>query len=196
MIRALMCVCMCSLCACSQLYYDLGEPLDQRQLPEQGAQLRLKDVLSKLGPPQRFSAIAGGYVMAWEHWQIKEQTLGVSLGPLGVDLFSIDMGNAQVAGEFLVLNFDSMHNYRGGSFSRWDEQAGSGSALQPSFGVVDVVDVDDLLQAMPQHRWGAISLQPLPRALNAVSSPDGGQGGLEQRGTPVGAGQRTLEWDD
>jgi hypothetical protein len=179
---------------CTQWSYDIGEPLTRAQQPAADAQLQ--DVLQQLGPPQRISSLPGGYVLGWEHWVVKELTLGLSLGPLGADLLAIDWGSAQVSGEFLLLTFNRQHRLVESSFTRWDEHAGGGKALQPSLGLVDVVDVSDLVGAMPQHRWGATSFQRLPRSLNSASSPDSGGSGLEQRGTPNGAGQRTLELED
>ena len=60
---------------------------------------------------------------------------------------------------------------------------------------MSVVDVDDLVSRMPQHSWGAASLDRLPEALNAHNRPDMGQAGIQQRGTPTGIGQQTLEMD-
>ena len=191
---SLLVVALCLLGGCTRWAYDIGQPLSAAQQPAADAQLR--EVLEQLGPPQRISALPGGYVMAWEHWIVQELTLGLSLGPLGVDLLAIDWGSALVSGEFLMLTFNSQHQMVDSSFTRWDERAGGGTALQPSLGIVDVVDVSDLVGVMPQHRWGATSLQRLPRSLNSASSPDSGQGGLEQRGTPLGAGQRALELED
>ena len=185
---------LCFVSGCTSWAYDIGEPLSAAQQPAADAPLR--EVLEQLGPPQRISALPGGYAMAWEHWVVKELTLGLSLGPLGADLLAIDWGSAQVSGEFLMLTFNSQHRMVDSSFTRWDENAGGGTALQPSLGIVDVVDVSDLVGVMPQHRWGATSLQRLPRSLNSGSSPDSGESGLEQRGTPLGAGQRTLELED
>lgn len=188
--------CCTLLWGCSRWTYELGAPLSEGDLPASNEQVALSSVLEQLGPPQRLAAIADGYVLAWEHWRIQENALGVSLGPLGVDLFSFDWGRARIAGEFIVLRFDQQHRLTDQSFARWDEVAGAGTALQPSIGVVDVISVGDLLLPMPQHRWGAQWLQPMPAPLNAQSSPDTGQGSLEQRGTPAGAGQRTMEWAD
>lgn len=179
---------------CTRWSYDIGEPLTRAQQPATDA--RLGDVLHQLGPPQRISSLPGGYVLGWEHWVVKELTLGLSLGPMGADLLAIDWGSAQVSGEFLLLTFNRQHRLVDSSFTRWDEHAGGGKALQPSLGLVDVVDVSDLVGAMPQHRWGASSYQRLPSSLNSASSPDSGESGLEQRGTPRGAGQRTLELQD
>ena len=187
---ALACV---ALAACSRSQYQLGSALGEAQLAQLQEVQDLSGALARFGPPQRVAAIADGYVLAWEHWRIGEKSLGVSLGPLGVEAFSVDWGRAQLAGEFLLMRFDRAHSLSNYSFSRWDADGGGGSALQPSLGIVDVVDVDDLLTPMPQHRWGATWLQELSASLNSANSPDSGASALEQRGTPAGIGQRSLE---
>ncbi len=182
------------LSGCTQWRYDMGDPLSPSQTPEPGQAPTLSEVLEQLGPPMRISATADGYVLAWEHWRVKEDTIGLSLGPLGADFLSIDLGNARMEGEFILATFNSEHELTGAAFSDWDSEAGRGQALQPFFGV-SVVDVDDLVSRMPQHSWGAASLDRLPEALNAHNRPDTGQAGIQQRGTPTGIGQQTLEMD-
>jgi len=51
----------------------------------------------------------------------------------------------------------------------------------------------ELIASAPQHHWGMSMLNPLPQTLNAANDIDAGMHGLEQRGTPIGVGQRTLE---
>ena len=150
-------------------------------------------VLERLGPPLRVAAIERGYLLAWEHWHIAEDTLGFSLGALGADFMTVDWGAARASGEFLLLTFDSEHRVTGGGYSGWDSEAGGGRSLQPLLGFVPIVDVDDLLERLPQHRWGAASLGSLPVTLNANSAVDSGQAGMEQRGTPKAVGQHSLE---
>ena len=189
--------CICTLLilqGCTQWRYTLGDPLSRKQTPTTVETPSLGSVLAALGPPMRMSATVDGYVLAWEHWRIKEDTVGLSLGPLGVDFLSIDVGNARMEGEFILATFNSEHELTGAAFSDWDSEAGRGQALQPFFGV-SVVDVDDLVSRLPHHRWGAASLDRLPEALNAHNRPDTGQAGIQQRGTPTGIGQQTLEMD-
>ena len=182
--------CLYGLTGCTQWHYDLGMPLVEQSVPDEGASLG--QALAQLGPPHRISADGTGLVLAWEHWRVRETSLGIRLGALGADLLSLDFGDARVAGEFLLLGFDAERRLVSRSFSRWDRRAGQGTALQPFVGV-SLVDVDDLVTRMPQHRWGATSLQRLSQALNAAADPDSGAAGLEQRGTPTGTGQRSLE---
>ena len=181
------------LSGCTQWRYDLGEPLTEIGLGSQGQGLELGEVLRRLGPPLRMAPIEGGYVLAWEHWYIAEDTVGFSLGVVGADFFTVDWGTARATGEFLLLTFDDEHRLSGGGYAGWDSETGGGRSLQPLLGFVPIVDVDDLRQRLPQHRWGAAALRSLPVTLNAASAVDLGRAGLEQRGTPKGVGQQTLE---
>ena len=181
------------LAGCTQWRYDLGTPLSAEQLPAASAGLNLGNVLQQLGPPHRVSATADGYVLAWESWKIREDTIGLSLGALGADLLSVDWGKARVSSDFLLAFFDRQHRLTGSAFTQWQGDAGGGRAVQPMLGLVSLVDVDDLVDYLPQHRWGASLLQPLPKAANRDSRPDTGQNGIQRRGTPAGVGQQSLE---
>ncbi|WP_189476847.1 hypothetical protein [Parahalioglobus pacificus] len=190
MTRVLFLCALFLLQGCTQWRYDIGEPVSQYPADVGST---LADAILVLGPPLRTIPTASGYVMAWEHWQISENSVGLSLGFLGVDSLSVDWGEASITGEFLLLAFNPQHTLVGSEFSRFDSEAGGGAALQPLASLVDVVDVGDLTEALPQHRWGAVNLQALPTALNAVWQPELGGRVLEQRGTPNGIGQRSVE---
>ncbi len=182
------------LSACSQWRYDLGTPLaEDIAIPAQHTPLA--EALAVLGPPLRMSATDTGFVLAWEHWHIREDSVGLRLGVLGADFMSADWGEMRIKGEFLLLTFDKQHLLTGAARSNWDSNGGGGKSIQPLFGFVSVVDVEDLTDIMPQHHWGSSLLQPLPGTLNSSSNLDTGQSGLQQRGTPTAAGQQSLEMD-
>jgi hypothetical protein len=180
------------LTACSQWRYDLGTPLPVIDLPQQ--QMPLAEVLDLLGPPQRMSATDTGFVLAWEHWHIREDSIGVRLGALGADFLSADWGQMNVKGEFLLLTFDRQHLLTSAARSQWDNYGGGGRAIQP-FGIMSVVDSGDLIGPLPQHDWGNSLLQRLPGSLNMSSNLTSGQSGLQQRGTPTAIGQQSLEME-
>ncbi len=136
-----------------------------------------------------------GFVLAWEHWHIREDAIGIRLGLLGADFLSADWGEMRVKGEFLLLTFNKQHLLSSATHSEWDNYGGGGKSIQPMFGFVSVVDADDLTKPLPQHEWGGTLLQSLPRTLNINSSLDSGQNGLQQRGTPTAAGQHALQID-
>ena len=184
---------LCLLAGCTQWHYDLGRPLSKADIPDVEQHMTLAQVLTDLGPPQRMSATSNGYVLAWEHWQVKEQTLGLGLGALGAELFSFGWGDLRAKGEFLVVTFNRQHQLTSSTLSQWDNYGGGGKSIQPFLGLVSVVDAGDLVGKMPQHRWGGAFLKPIPRALNRGSNSDTGHNGIEQRGTPGAIGQQSLE---
>lgn len=181
------------LSACTQWRYELGTRLSPEALPDAGRSLSLARVLDILGPPHRISAAGAGYVLAWEYWKIREDSIGLSLGVLGTDLLSMDWGDAHMHGEFLLVTFNRDHQVTSSTFARWSNDAGGGQAIQPMLGLVSLVDVGDMVDHMPHHQWGGALLQPLPQAINTPSRPDTGQSGIQRRGTPTGTGQQSLE---
>lgn len=180
---------------CTQWRYELGKPLSAEIISSTSGLVTLADVLTELGPPQRISAAGSGYVLAWEFWQIGEDTAGLSLGALGTDLLSVDWGESSISGDFLLVTFNRQHQVTSSTFSHWSNDGGGGKAIQPLLGLVPLVDVDDLVNHMPHHQWGAALLRPIPQAINTDSRPDMGQSGIQQRGTPTGTGQQSLEID-
>ena len=181
------------LAGCTRWTYDIGRNLTPADVPAVEDQLKIGDVLARLGPPQRMSVLPSGYVLAYEYWHIVEDKVGFSLSAAGADLLSLDWGSARTEGDFLLLGFNREHQLVDSTFEQWNRDAGAGRGIQPLVSVISVVDVDDLTNPMPQHRWGAFSLERLPVTLNADNHLDSGQHGLEQRGTPVNIGQRSLE---
>ena len=177
----------------TQWRYDLGDHLTRPNIDQLEKGMPLSEVMDIFGPPQRMSASVSGYIMAWEHWQVDEDSLGFRLGALGADLLSLDWGKSRIRGEFLLVTFDRDHRLSGTTVSEWDSDAGGGQGIQPIDSVLSTVDVDDLVARLPQHDWGATYLMELPQALNTPSSPTSGQAGVEQRGTPPTIGQKSLE---
>lgn len=192
MLRRIVLVSALLLAGCTQRFYQMGAALPGADSdPRPGSSLQ--SVLEHLGPPQRLSRTPAGWVLAWEAWRVSESAVGASLGFLGVDALTVDWGDARVRGTFLLVSFDRERRVSSVSRSVWDNDVGGGSAVQPLAGIAPVVSVGDLLWPLPQHGWGGSLLMPLPTALNNEHRPGMGSNGLEQRGTPSGIGQRSLE---
>ena len=183
-----------AIAGCSVSRYDIGQALPAADLERMQTQgVGVGEVLATLGPPLRLSALEGGYVLAWEYWQIQENQVGVSLRAVGADFFSLDWGAADTRGEFLLLAFDTEHRLTDSTLVRWDRELGGGQGVQPLFSFVSVVDINDLTEPLPTHRWGASNWQDLPRSLNRAQRMDTGGAGLEQRGSAATVGQHALE---
>jgi hypothetical protein len=183
------------LAGCTQWYYEFGEAIPAGY-ETRAEGLSLARVLAELGPPLRFLASEQGLVMAWESWRIRETSVGLTLGFVGVDALEFDWGDARVRGDYLLLLVNGQHRVSAAARVQRDNDLGGGAALQPFGGLVSVVDVQDLLRPLPQHRWGGSQLLRPPRALNNAARPGMGDSAIEQRGTPGGAGQRSLGWSD
>lgn len=194
LLRGLLPACLALLGGCSQWHYELGTPIDETAMPRAGERPHLQQVLDVFGPPLHLSASDGGYVMAWEYWWIREQSIGFNLGPLGADFLAIDAGALHTRGEHIVMTFDRDHRMSAASYSSWDTRAGGGMGIQP-LGIVSVVDGDDLNGNLPQQEWGAALLAEDEITINRQSSTGTGQNGIEQRGTPRDIGQNSLELD-
>ncbi|TXS96180.1 hypothetical protein FV139_01350 [Parahaliea maris] len=191
--KALAVFSLLTLAGCTRWNYQLGSPLAGTAPPAQGQSMA--EVLTALGPPLRLSSTPTGYVMGWEAWRIQENSVGFSLGAMGADFLSVDWGDARIAGQFMVVSFDAERQVTGAAYAEWDNDGGGGTAVQPFVGLADVVEVEDLLDPLPQTWWGGTLLQRLPEALNAQARPDMGSTGIQQRGTPNGIGQQSLELD-
>ena len=192
--RLALCWCLLLVTGCSQSYHLLGEslPIDVEQRLSRGT---MSELLKTLGPPHRLSSTSDGYVMAWEYWQIEEVGVGVGLSALGIDALQLDWGDARVDSDFILVFVDGRHRITDIARSSWAGDISDAASLMPFVGVGQFMDVDDLTEPLPQHNWGASMLLPLPESQNNGLRPGMGDTGIEQRGTPAGVGQRSLELD-
>ena len=186
--------CLVLMVGCSQSYHFLGESLP-KDLDQRLSGGTLSELLETLGPPHRLSSTPHGYVMAWEHWQIEEVGVGVGLSALGIDALQLDWGDASVDSDFILVHVDDQHRVTEVTRATWAGDVSDAASLMPLVGVGQFMDVDDLTEPLPQHHWGASMLLPLPESQNNRWRPGMGDTGIEQRGTPVGIGQRSLEFD-
>ncbi len=179
------------LTGCSQWRTNLGTPLTVASAPGQGTSLQ--SVLDNLGPPLYLASTPLGYVMAWEYRSVSKNKLGLSLGFLGADFLQADWGLMTTSGQYLVLGFDRDHTLQVHAWEAWDKSGGRGQGVQPFAEIIPVVRSEDLVDYLPQHRWGAQMLRELPVGLNRGSDPNTGENGLQRRGAPKNTGQRALE---
>ncbi len=187
-------LCLVLLTGCVQWReYELGVPIAESEVPDPAQGWTVADVMARFGPPLRMSRDGSGYVMAWEFWDIDEYKVGFGLGFTGADALNVDWGRANASGDFMLLNFDRDHRLVSASFEEWKRNAGGGQGVQAFISAVDVVEVDDLLEELAQHRWGGQSLRRLPVTLNQQNRLDSGDSGLEQRGGTRVIGQHALE---
>jgi len=142
------------------------------------------------------SALPGGFVMLYEFIDAQERQLGINLDFIGINWFKIATGRGLADRQALLLVFDEIGVLRAKDYQSWTEPVGKGLALQFLIVAMPTVDTRHLWETSAQHLWGRGALEPLPVTLNTGQSIVTGSHGLEMRGTPRSAGQRTLEGED
>jgi len=185
-----------ALSGCTILSRRAGEPIPVARVPLNEGATTAGQLVAALGPPARMSALPGGFAMLYEYIRAEERQLGINLEFIGIDWFKVATGRGVAERQALLLVFDDGGTLRASDFQAWTEPVGKGLALQFLFVAMPTVDTRHLWETSEQHVWGRGALEPLPVTLNAGQSIVTGGYGLEIRGTPRSAGQRTLEGED
>lgn len=187
-------VCFVTLVSgCSVFNRQLGDPIDGKHAGFEERETTVHDVIAALGPPLKLSNLPDGMVMLYEYAEISERQLGLNLDFADLGLLKFSTGRGNIDREALVLVFDQRGVLQAHRYASWADKPARGSAVQLFFVAVPTVKVDYFLEKPEQHGWGAGLLESLPATLNAGHSVRSGEHGLELRGTPKNAGQRTLE---
>jgi hypothetical protein len=181
---------------CTILGRRHGEPIAESDLRLQEGVTTAAEAVRGLGPPARMSALPGGFAMLYEYINAEERQLGINLDFIGIDWFKMATGRGLAKRQTLLLVFDDGGTLRASDFQAWTEPVGKGLALQFLFIAMPTVDTRHLWETSEQHLWGRGELEPLSVTLNAGQSIVTGSHGLEMRGTPRAAGQRTLEGEE
>lgn len=178
---------------CSVIRKEIGEPLPVGS----EALSRTRDyheVLDVLGPPHSLNQSEHGMTFLYEQVDLTEKQVGISLGVGDVSLFKLVVAREIADRQVLVITFDADGLTRSVGYREWSEVAATGAALQLIVVVAGVAGAGELTEPPPAHQWGFGLLEAdLPRLLNRGNSPETGNAGVEQKGTPTNAGQRTLE---
>jgi len=151
-------------------------------------------VLEALGPPAKLSALGEGMVFLYEEAELLERQLGINIHFRDVPILKFVVGRGSAERQAMALVFDDTGLLRGARRDSWNQDLGGGASAQLVGAVVPVTDSGGLDESPAVHDWGAMLLQPnLPIALNPQSSLLTGQNGVQQFGTPLTAGQHSLE---
>ncbi len=182
------------LLGCTNMHKSYGTPLpESTEILHKGGS-HYRDVLSVLGPPTQLSAMGDGMVFLYEQTDISERQVGISIDYDWLRLLKFALGSARVHRRVAVMLFDSQGILESREDKEWVDELGGGGSIQFVMAFISVVDTEDLEVTPYQHRWGAQILNKSQfDLLNAPSSLETGQSGVELLGTPTGAGQRTLE---
>jgi len=182
-----------ALSGCSTIEKQFDQPPHLPDSSQDKRPTHYFEVLDELGPPARLTSMPGGFAFLYETLKINERQFGISSDVAILRWFKLSYGSASASqGAYVyVFNNDGYLQSYGNRFLK--ENVGKGLSFQFIVKVTPIVDTSHLEQSPGQHTWGASLLKPLPITLNSSHGMDAGLYGLELRGTPTSAGQRTLE---
>jgi hypothetical protein len=169
--------------SCTRIHISNDKEIDAARTRAIQRNTPYADVLVALGPPAKLTALPSGFAFLYESSQVLQRGIALSVYFLR---FSVTKGD-RVLDAYVVL-FDE----RG--FVVGHEQITKSVPSSLTFAVTIPTGgpPPELTASAPQHHWGMRMLDPLPQTLNAANDVDAGMHGLEQRGTPIAVGQRTL----
>ncbi len=182
--------------ACTYIDRQVGQDFSRAAAPLLASvePLGVDDVLAALGPPQKLSALPGGYVFLYQQFDIAEKQIGISSDRPLLKWFKLSLASADVDADTLVLQFDREDRLVANGFSSTREELGEGGSIMFALNFLSMIDSDRLDRDIQgPNRWGMSLLVKPQVALNRQNSVDSGQAGVELRGTPVDTGQRSLE---
>jgi hypothetical protein len=171
--------------SCTRIHLSNDKEIDTARTRTIQHNTPYTDVLVVLGPPAKLTALPSGFAFLYESTQVLQRGLTLSVYFLSA---SVTKGD-RVLDAYVVV-FDE----RGLVVGHEKLMKSVPSSL--TFAVTIPTGggpPPELSASAPQHRWGMSMLNPLPETLNAANDIEAGMYGLEQRGTPIAIGQKTLE---
>ncbi len=190
------------LCAagCSYLDAQIDRPLDWDDANFVEGKTHYRAVLARMGPPAKLTRADSGVAFLYESMRLQEGQVGLSIDDEGLGIsiqwlqfIKFAYGKAWSDRQALVLTFDRDGILTSEQYRDWEQAVGTGFTVQFVAQAGSVVDSTAVRRDVDPNRWGRRLLRPLAQGLNNPNSVDDGRYGLEQRGTPVGVGQRSLE---
>lgn len=153
----------------------------------------VSDVIEEIGPPSKLSRYGSGMVFLYESIEKRERQLGLSSDYNILRLLKFSYARGTADREMLLLIFNNEGILTAKGHKIFQENLGSGQAIDFLFSIQSLVDSSSLEQDPPSLSWGRSLLTPLPESLNYNHNITSGNSGLEQLGVPKGVGQSTLE---
>ena len=178
---------------CSHFRTELGKPLVADTAAFVAGETSVQTVMRALGPPNQVCALPEGFACLYEHSEIGEFQLGVSVNVPVLRLLKFIRAWNYVDQDILLMTFDDQGRLRGLGADHWNADLGGGTAVQLIVSIISLTDASAFRRPADAHSWGAASLQALPKTLNAEQSLRSGAHGLQLRTAPSYTGQQTLE---
>ena len=182
------------LTGCAKLTHDIGGALEQSAVESIRPGVHYAEVLGRLGPPTKLSALPNGMVFVYEHANLTERQYGLILpGEIGKWIKAV-YASADADIETMIFVFDAAGSLRSSDEDVWHTDAGAGMSLTLLFSTGSFTDTERYSSSPVRSLgWGKSLLMPPLVSLNSRQNLETGQNGIQLTTSPAAVGQHTLE---
>ena len=182
------------LSGCAHMEHDIGAPLPTDAMNDFAAGSYYGEVLDRLGPPNKLSALPDGMVFQYEHVKLRERQYGLILpGEIGNWIKAV-YASADADVEVMQFIFDEDGKLRAGDSEVWSADAGAGVSVTLILSAGSFTDTEQYEQSASRSLdWGRALTIPLLKTLNAGQDLEIGSNGVQLTATTQIVGQHTLE---
>ena len=184
------------LCSCTVISKKID---NVRALEEHSfilSETHYREVIDKVGPPSKLSTYNDGLVFLYESIDIRERQLGLNFNYQIFRWLKFSYAKGLAERETLLLIFDRDGYLIAKNYKEFEENLGSGQAVNFLVTIESLVDTSSLEEEPASLSWGSSLLNPLPEALNYSQNLGTGESGVEQLWVPKSVGQHSLELKD
>ena len=178
----------------------ISKKIDKNRTLDENAyelsETHFSDVIDGIGPPSKLSKYKDGMVFLYESIDKREKQLGLSSDYNVLRWLKISYARGVAERQVLLLIFDRDGYLIAKDYTEFDENLGSGQAIDFLFSIQSLVDASRLEEEPASFSWGRSLLKPLPETLNSPHNLRTGERGVEQLGAPDSVGQHSLELSD
>lgn len=179
--------------SCTVISKDIDRNETVNEASFELSKTHFSEVIDQVGPPSKLSKYNNGLVFLYESIKIKENQIGLSADYNILKLLKFSYAKGAAERQTLLLIFDVNGFLIRHKYNEFNEDLGSGQAIDYLFSIESLVDVSKLEQDPSSLSWGSSLLKPLPEALNYLQNLGTGESGVEQLGAPNSVGQHSLE---
>jgi hypothetical protein len=179
---------------CAHLEHDVGAFLAADSIDSFSEGSHYGEVLRRLGPPTKMTALPDGMAFLYEHVRLSERQYGLILpGEIGKWIKAV-YASATADVDATLFLFDKHGILLSAAAQSWSADAGAGMSMTLILSAGSFTDTEHYeASAARSLDWGKALTMPILVSLNSRHNLESGANGLQLTTNSKGIGQHTLE---
>ena len=183
-----------NLPGCAILEHEIDAPLPAESIDAFAEGSHYSEVLGRLGPPTKMSALPHGMAFLYEHVTLTERQYGLILPREIGKWIKAVYASADADIEAVLFIFDARGILRGADRQTWSADAGAGISVTLIFSAGSFTDTEQYESSASRSLdWGQKLLSSPLVVLNSGQDLESGGNGIQLTTNSKGIGQDTLE---